>query len=304
MNLRQIAYAVAVAEEASFTRAAERCHTVQSALSHQIARLEEELGAPLFERTSRRVRLTPAGHAFLPAARQLLHSEQRIRDEVAAATGQIRGALSVGLISALTVLDTVDLLAEFHGMHPQVDVRFASGMSEHLLVNVREHRCDVAFVGLWPGEIIEGLNTLLLADEALVAVLPPGHPLASSSEVCLRDLAVQRCVDYRAGSGARRQTDEAYAAAGLTRHVHFEVDHASLMERVIRRGLAIGMVPAETAAGMQGLAIVPVRDAPRRRVYCVWAYHPTPAAAAFVELVLARSQALPQPLAYPAMATP
>ena len=61
MNLKQIRYALAVAEELNFTRAAQRCHTVQSALSHQIAKLEEELGCTLFERTSRRVRLTPAG---------------------------------------------------------------------------------------------------------------------------------------------------------------------------------------------------------------------------------------------------
>ncbi|SMC26580.1 DNA-binding transcriptional regulator, LysR family [Andreprevotia lacus DSM 23236] len=292
MNLRQIAYAVAVAEEENFTRAAERCHTVQSALSHQIARLEEELGAQLFERSSRRVRLTPAGHAFLPAARQLLHSEQRIRDEVAAATGQIRGSLVVGLISALTVVDTVDLLGRFNTLHPRVDVRLASGMSENLLVDVREHRSDVAFVGLWPGERIEGLNTLLLADEALVAVMLPDHPLAQGGKVSLRDLSVQRCVDYRAGSGARRQTDEAYAAAGHARHVHFEVDHATLLERIVRRGLAIGMVPAETAVGMQGLAIVPVCDAPRRRVYCVWAQHPTPAAIAFIDMVKTQTAAV------------
>ncbi|HCN46937.1 MAG TPA: LysR family transcriptional regulator, partial [Pseudomonas sp.] len=74
MNLKQIEYALAVAETGSFTRAAERCHVVQSALSHQIARLEEQLGAQLFERSSRWVRLTAAGEAFVPSARTALEA--------------------------------------------------------------------------------------------------------------------------------------------------------------------------------------------------------------------------------------
>ncbi|MEV4068036.1 LysR family transcriptional regulator, partial [Nonomuraea dietziae] len=87
MELQQMRYVVAVAETSNFTRAAERCMVVQSALSHQIARLERELGARLFERTSRRVRLTPEGEAFLPAARQALEAAERARAEVAAAAG-------------------------------------------------------------------------------------------------------------------------------------------------------------------------------------------------------------------------
>src|SRR5918994_1398598 len=87
MELQQMRYVVAVAETSSFTRAAERCLVVQSALSHQVARLERELGVRLFERTSRRVRLTPAGAAFLPAARQSLEAAERAAAEVAAAVG-------------------------------------------------------------------------------------------------------------------------------------------------------------------------------------------------------------------------
>ncbi|GHD67967.1 LysR substrate-binding domain-containing protein [Jeongeupia chitinilytica] len=285
MNLRQIEYAVAVAETEHFTRAAEACHTVQSALSHQIARLEDELGAPLFERTSRRVQLTPAGRAFLPAARQLLHDAQRVRDEVAAATGQIRGSLAVSVISALNAPDAVALLAEFHRRHPQVDIRLNSGMSEVMLADVREYRADAAFIGLWPGEEITGLNALQLCDEALVAVLPLAHALASRPRLDLQDIAGEHWVDYRAGSSARRQTDEAFARAGLARHVGFEIDHIALLERFVRQGLAIGMVPASSAAGLSGVCVVPVRDAPARRVYCIWARQPTPAAQAFVELV-------------------
>lgn len=91
-------YVLAVAETTSFTRAAERCHVVRSALRHQVARLEKELRARLFERTSRWERLTTAGEAFLPAARQALGAAERAGAEVAAATGEIRGNLTVGSI--------------------------------------------------------------------------------------------------------------------------------------------------------------------------------------------------------------
>ncbi|MEW2144905.1 LysR family transcriptional regulator [Micromonospora vinacea] len=101
MEFHQLRYVLAVAEASSFTRAAERCLVVQSALSHQIARLERELGARLFERTSRRVRLTPAGVAFLPAARQCLDASERAAAEVAAAVGEVRGRVTVGLIPRL-----------------------------------------------------------------------------------------------------------------------------------------------------------------------------------------------------------
>src|SRR5258708_1474230 len=97
VELQQMRYVVAVAETASFTRAAERCLVVQSALSHQIAGLERELGARLFERTSRRVRLTPAGEAFLPAARQCLEAADRAAPEAAAAVGELRRRRPVGL---------------------------------------------------------------------------------------------------------------------------------------------------------------------------------------------------------------
>lgn len=89
-------YVVAVAELENFTRAAKKCLVVQSALSHQIARLEKELGARLFDRTSRQVRLTAAGEAFLPAARQALDAAERARAEVTAAAGKSAGVLGSG----------------------------------------------------------------------------------------------------------------------------------------------------------------------------------------------------------------
>ena len=273
MNLKQIEYALAVAETGSFTRAAQRCHVVQSALSHQIARLEEQLGVPLFERSSRWVRLTPAGEAFVPNARIALDAARRIADEVAAATGEVRGRLSIGEISSLTELDLVDLLAGFHREYPKVDIRWLMGKSELMIGDVRERRLDVAFIGVWPGEALDGVEHRLLAREELVAVLPREHPLVIHRQLSLAQLEDQPLVDFQAGTGARRQTDEAFASAGLRHRVQFEVGTTNLIEKFVQRGLALGLVAERVAAGFQRVRVVPISDAPVRHVYALSLIH-------------------------------
>ncbi|QBF27866.1 LysR family transcriptional regulator [Pseudomonas tructae] len=285
MNLKQIEYALAVADSGSFTRAAERCHVVQSALSHQVARLEETLGVSLFERSSRRVRLTPAGEAFVHSARPALEATRRIAEDVAAACGEVRGQLSVGEITSLTELDLVDLLADFHAQHPRVDIRWLMAKSELLIADVRERRLDVGFIGVWPGERLDGVEHRLLAEEQLVAVMALEHPLAGVARLSLADLQAQPLVDFPAGSGARRQTDEAFAVAGVRHRVQFEITNIRLVEKFAKRGLAIGLVPARIANSFNGVAVVALEDAPVRHVYAIWSRHPTPAARAFVQLV-------------------
>src|SRR5262245_24045379 len=148
MELHQLRYVIAVAETSSFTRAAERCLVVQSALSHQIARLERELGARLFERTSRRVRLTPAGAAFLPAARQCLDAAERAAAEVAATVGEVRGRLAVGMISTVAAVDLPAVLRDYRRQFPHVRISLRVSPSEELVEQVKQGATEVAFLGL------------------------------------------------------------------------------------------------------------------------------------------------------------
>ncbi|MEN5368207.1 LysR family transcriptional regulator [Stenotrophomonas sp. TWI273] len=295
MNLKQLEFAVALAEEGNFTRAAQRCHVVQSALSHQIAHLEDELQATLFERLPRQVRVTPAGEALLTHARQVLASLRHLRDDVAAVGGQVRGILHIGQITSLTAVDLVACLAAFHQRYPQVEFRLRMDKSEVLMADVRERRLDVALVGLSPGTPIEGAQHRLLAEEAMVAVLPPAHPLATRRRLSLATLAELPLVDFPQGSGARRQTDEAFAAAGLPHRVPFEINHMALVERFVQQGLAVGIVPQAIAAGFSGVACVAIQGAPTRRVHAVWSNLPTPAARAFMAELLQHVAPAPEP---------
>lgn len=286
MNLRQLEFCVALAEERSFTRAAARCHVVQSALSHQIAHLEDELQVTLFERLPRQVRITPSGEALLQHARQVLDSVRHLREDVAAVAGEVRGTLSIGQITSLTVVDLVACLAAFHRDYPQVEFNLRMENSEWLMDAVRARRLDVALIGVSPGTAVQGLAYQLLAEESMVAVLPPQHPLAGRRRLSLATLATLPRVDFPQGSSARGQTDEAFSAAGLPHRVAFEINHMSLLERFVQQGLAVGIVPTAIAAGFRGVACVAIQQAPRRRVYAVWSTSPTPAAKAFLQALL------------------
>ncbi|MDF0605189.1 LysR family transcriptional regulator [Neisseriaceae bacterium TC5R-5] len=300
MNLRQIEFALALAEEESFTRAAARCHTVQSALSHQIAKLEESFGARLFERNSRSVVLTTAGQTFLIYARQLQVAAQRLQDEMAAATGEIRGSLKIGSIATLYAIDLPYYVARYYQQHPQVDMSITHQGSELLLAQLPTHEIDIAFVGLWAGERLEQdhstkcFNIHVLAEEALVAIVSPHHPLAHESELTLQALSDENMVDYPRQSKARIQTDQAFEAQGLKRRVSFEVQHIQWQEHLVRQGIAVALVPQSASAHLQQVVAIPVLNAPRRRVYCLSNIHPTPAAQAFMSLIQSQEAALPQ----------
>lgn len=103
-----------------------------------------------------------------------------------------------------------------------------------------------------------------------MALVAAQHPLASRQRVNLQTLSEVPLVDFYSGTGARRQTDRAFQAAGIKRHISFEIDHIEWLENLVQRGLAAGIVPISTAQRLSALVSIPIEDGPRRQVYCVW----------------------------------
>ncbi|WP_327147634.1 LysR family transcriptional regulator [Nocardia sp. NBC_01329] len=286
MELQQLRYVLAVAETNNFTRAAQRCLVVQSALSHQIARLEKELGAKLFERTSRRVRLTPAGEAFLPAARQCLDAAERAAAAAAAAVGEVRGRLAVGLIPSVTAVDLPEALREFRARYPHVRISLRVGASDELSAQVQEGVLDVAFLGLPTTTQPHGVAGRELARDRLVAVVATEHPLAHETSVDLSRLSTETFVDLPAGTAGRAQSDLAFTAAGLDRDVAFEVSSADYIARLVEQDLGVAMLPSAYVPQLTGVVTVEISDAPARVEYLVWSHTThTPAAAAFLTIL-------------------
>ncbi|WP_170210458.1 LysR family transcriptional regulator [Saccharopolyspora antimicrobica] len=286
MELRQLAYVVAVAETGSFTRAAQRCFVVQSALSEQVARLESELGVRLFERTSRRVQITPAGEGFLGPAREALAAAERARSEAVARSSEIRGSLVIGSIAPLTAVNLPDLLAAYRERHPAVRVTLRSSLVRDQLQQVRERTCDIAFVDIGTGELPRGFSGRVLKNDDLVAIVPHGHRLAGSAVVTPAQLAEEDMVDMPLRSGIRGHNDAAFAAAGVTRTVAFEADTTAMLEQLVARGLGLGVVFAAVAARMSTVDSIPTAGIASRTVQAVSLTSGiSPAARAFLELL-------------------
>lgn len=285
MELQHLRYVIAVAEEASFTRAAARCFVVQSALSHQIKALEMELGVTLFARSSRRVELTAAGEAFLPAARASLAAAERAAADAVAATGQVRGRLGVGVIPTVTAVDVPAGLKAFHRAHPQVLISLRVAGSDELEAAVSHGRLDVCLLGLPEKREPRGVAWRHLGTDALVTVVSREHHLAGRSQVRLNDLAHETFADFPAGTPGRAQSDLAFAAAGIQREVSFEVV-TELMIDLVRQNLAITLLPSRYAPGDPTLVHIPIVDGPSRNEYLAWDdFNPSPAARAFLDVI-------------------
>lgn len=276
-------YAVAVAEERSFTRAAAKCHVVQSALSHRIKTLEHELGVALFARTSRRVDLTAAGAAFIPAARTALDAAEHAAALAARTTGEVRGTLSLGVIPTVTALDLPIVIGALCRRHPQVRVSLRTGGSTDFLHAIRVGELDAAILGLPAAVTPTGTRHVVLAEERHVAVLGPGHRLGGRRRLKLSDLAGETFVDFPSGSPGREQSDRAFAAAGLGRSVAFEVTSAEMILDLVAEDLAVALLPPAVVSPDRGLATVAVTGGPTRTEYLAWSdFNPSPAALAFI----------------------
>lgn len=277
-------YVVAVAEERSFTRAADRCFVVQSALSHQIKALERELGVTLFARTNRRVELTAAGDAFLGAARTSLNAAERAVTDAAAADGEVRGSLTIGLIPTVTAIDIPAALGRFHRAHPVVRIRLRGGGSDEFIAAIGDGRMDVAVLGLPDATPPRGVASRALARERLVAVVPIEHPLAGRRRLRLDDLADETFVDFPSGTPGRAQADLAFQAAGIHREVTFEAMSTDLILDLVRHNLVIALLSPSLVPDNDKLRAIPITGGPTRIEYLAWSdFNPSAAAQAFID---------------------
>lgn len=287
VDLQQLRYVVAVADTSNFTRAAERCHVTQSALSHQIAALERALGQRLFTRDSRSVHLTEAGAAFVVHARDALASVASAVEDAAAAEGTVIGTLRVGVIPTVTALDVAAALATFRRQHQSTRVEMRVGSSSDLMSSIRHGDLDIGFIGLHETSTPHAVAARELLRERLVAAVSADHPLARRQVVGLAELVAETFVDFPAGTPGRMQSDAAFAAAHLQRDVAFEADAASVILDLVAADLAIALLaPGVVERAGQAVVAVPVSDGPVRVEYVVWdAKAPRSVARAFLRVL-------------------
>ncbi|MGA6161247.1 LysR family transcriptional regulator [Amycolatopsis magusensis] len=247
MELRQLEYFVAVAEERNFTRAAERVHISQSGVSAQIRQLERELGAELFDRSARTATLTVAGKAALEHARTALAAAGSLSQAVGEVTDLIRGRLTIGMVIGCTVTPLFDALAAFHRAHPGVELSLLEDNSDRLVEGIRDGTLDLALVGTAVATPA-GLDALTIVSDRLVAVVPEDHPLAQAPRVGLRDLVEHPLICMPPGTGLRTVFDQACAAQDLHPGIGLQASAADAIADLAARGLGVAVLSESMAA--------------------------------------------------------
>ena len=269
METRQLRYFVAVAETRHFGRAAEALRIAQSPLSQAIRQLESQLGAPLFERTTRRVDLTAAGEALLPEAVRILASLDAARDQVGRVAAGALGRLRVGATGLATYRHVPELVRRLTAELPGLALTFTTDMlTPGLETALAEHRIDLAI--LRPPVSDPGLDHHLLAREHLVLAVPSRSPARGASEgrprssrpVLLADLADDDFVVYAPpGSVVGEAAARACRAAGFTPRRTHEADQTSIVLALVAAGVGVALLPSSVlAVAVEGVRYVELED--------------------------------------------
>ena len=247
LELRHFDHFLALAEELSFTRASRRLNIVQSGLSGSIRALEEELGAKVFIRSTRRVELTEAGRAFLIETRRVLASVQDARNTVTAVKGLLRGTLTVGIMQRFaSSVDLPSILGRFGKEHAGVQIKLIQAGSTPMMEGVREGSLDLAILGQ-VGRVPEGVSTTLLERVPLMLALPATHRFARRKEIALAELGEETFVDFQRGWAMRALADQAFAAVDIHRHIACELNDVPTLLDLVAHGLGIALVPRSMA---------------------------------------------------------
>ncbi len=259
MQLHQLNYVLAVAEERHFTRAAGRLHLAQPSLSRQVRLLERELGVLLFNRGPGQsaVTLTADGEALLPFIRRVLADVDAISAEARALTGMSRGRLSIGATPSLITRVLAPALVTFHESHPGIELLVVEAGSRQLVRQLASAEVDVALVVLPITDA--GVVTIPLFHDPLVLAVDPDHPLAGRREVTMADLHDLPLVMFREGYDLREVTLAACREAGVEPRLVSQGGEMDGVLAFVAAGLGAAVVPAIAMPAERKLAAIPFR---------------------------------------------
>jgi len=241
MELHQLRYFCAVADTGSFSRAAEQSHVSQPSLSQQILKLEDELGARLFDRLGRSVRVTEVGKAFLPRARAVLRELEAARGDAVERKDALGGPVVVGAIPTVAPYLLPGYLGAYARKFPQVQVTVVEEITPVLLERLRASSIDVAILALpVRGHEFEAAPLLT---ERLFAALPPKHKLAARRSLALKDLQTEPFLLLRDGHCFRDTAVAACDRARLHPQIVFESGQFSSLLSMVGAGMGVSIVP-------------------------------------------------------------
>jgi LysR family hca operon transcriptional activator len=246
MDTRYLRFFIVLAEELNFTRAAERLHTVQPSLSHQIHRLEEIVGVPLLKRTKHRVELTRAGQVFLEDSRRLVENIDRTLEHARRAAQSEGNELSIGFVSGTEIVFFPRMMPQLYQQHPDIELHLVCGAEPHLIDALQNRTLDAVFCAPFSDpELSAHLDSEIVICLPMLAILPSHHALASYERIPVDRLAAEHFIQPSPGKypWANKVILEIAERAGVKFQTLMEADGAFATLAAVGSGLGVGLVP-------------------------------------------------------------
>jgi DNA-binding transcriptional LysR family regulator len=281
-DFRDLEQFVAVAETGSIARAAERCHTVASAVSKRLSDLEESFGTLLLVRGAKGVELTPAGHTFLARARSVLHQAEQLDEEIRRHAAGARGHVRVFANISAIVEFLPAALATFLAKYPDIHIHLEEHVSTGVAAGVADNLADFGIMGSMAA--VDGLAMTPFRNDELVVVLKPDHEMAQRDGLSFGDVVQLPLVGLHANSSLHHLLARAAADAGKPLNVRIRVTSFDAVCAMVAAGLGIGIIPKAAAAAYAAqlrLNAIALTDAwaKRQLFICTRMNEPLPGAA-------------------------
>lgn len=233
----------AVAETLNFTRAAERLHLTQSAVSHQIKSLEEELGEPLFIRAKRGVKLSQAGKIALEYVERILDTAETLKQSISGRERTPVGRVRVAAATQAFVYLFAPMFEAFMDEHPGIDLSFRTTVStEQTVADILNGAVDVGFASL--AVYSPNLQVTKLFEDELVLIVGKQHKVAKKKSLTIEELEGENLILFERGASIRRATDQFFAQAGIRPGLALESNDTFFIKRMVERGVGASLLPA------------------------------------------------------------
>lgn len=244
MDINQLEVLVTVANERSFSRAAEVLERTQPAISQSIRRLEKEIGETLFDRSSKDGTLTFAGEVLLDHAKQMLNLRQNAENALREMRSLHQGKVSISA-NEHTVFFLLPVIEEFHAAHPLIKVEVQRGVASRIPKQITAREVELGVISFSPND--ESLHSIPVFTDELVLVVSPTHRLANSGSVSIKDLGTEAFIAHNAASPYRKKVIESFEKYRTDLNIVVELPSLEAIKRLVERNVGVALVPRLTA---------------------------------------------------------
>lgn len=291
MDINQLEVLIAVAQEKSFSRAAEKLHRTQPAISQAIRRLETEIGEPLFDRSSKDGTMTAAGRVLFGLAQQMINLRHGAHAAIKELKGLHRGKLSLSA-NEYTVMYLLPLLPLFRARHPHIKIEVKRSLASRISSEILARETEIGIVSFKPNDA--AITAVPVLTDELALIVPPDHPLAEKKVVSVRELGAESFVAHNVPSPYRERVIRTFEKYRTPLNISLEMPTLEAIKRFVEGGMGVALVPrltaqAEIARGQ--VAALAVREMKlERKLYLIYRKGATLSHAARAFLRVAREQ--------------